>query len=60
MKSNELQIDLGIIDLGAKALREYDMKGRITRSWEDLPSSDKRKWREKAACVLRAVRTTAS
>jgi hypothetical protein len=43
------------VDLGAKALREFDMHGRITRSWEDLPSSDKRKWREKARVVLRAA-----
>lgn len=47
---NELQVDLG-----AKALRELDMRGRITRSWEDLPSYDKRKWREKARVVLRAA-----
>ena len=44
------------IDAGAKALREHDMKGRITRPWDQVPKSDKKKWREKASVVLWAVR----
>lgn len=44
------------IEAGARALRERMQAGRITRAWPDLPNSDKRKWREHAACVLRAAR----
>jgi hypothetical protein len=43
------------IDAGAKALRERMMGGKITRSWDRLPNSDKRKWREHAATVLAAA-----
>lgn len=42
------------IDAGGKALRERQMKGRITVRWENLPKSAKKKWLEHAAAVLRA------
>jgi hypothetical protein len=40
---------------GAKALRDRQMKGRLTRAWEDLPQSDKRKWLGHSEAVLRAA-----
>jgi hypothetical protein len=43
------------IDAGAKALRDRQMAGRITRPWDDLPNTDKRKWRDHARCVLTAA-----
>lgn len=43
------------IDAGAEALRQRQMSGRITRPWDELPNSDKRKWREHAEAVLRAA-----
>jgi hypothetical protein len=43
------------IDAAAKALREHDMKGRITRPWDQLPKSDAKKWREKASIALWAA-----
>lgn len=46
------------IDAGADALRQRQMAGRITRPWTDLPTSDKRKWREHAEAVLRAAAQT--
>lgn len=45
----------GEIDRGGKALRERQMGGKITRDWDDLPKSDKRKWLEHAEAVLRAA-----
>jgi hypothetical protein len=48
------------IDAGAEALRQYEQGGRILRKWEDLPNSDKRKWRDKATVVLRAAATEAA
>lgn len=44
------------IDAGAAALRERMQSGRITRPWDALPKSDKRKWRDYAAVVLTAAR----
>jgi hypothetical protein len=46
------------INAAAKALREHDMKGRITRSWETLPKSDSGKWRVKAFVALTAAMAT--
>lgn len=43
------------IDAGAKALREKQMAGRITRPWGELPNSDKKKWLSQAECVLLAA-----
>lgn len=43
------------IDRGAKALRERQMAGRITRAWDTVPKSEQRKWREHAEAVLRAA-----
>ena len=43
------------IDRGAKALRERQMAGRITRPWEIVPKSEQKKWREHAETVLRAA-----
>lgn len=43
------------IDAGAKALREHQMSGLITRSWSDLPKSNKKKWIEASRIVLRAA-----
>lgn len=43
------------IDRGARALRELQMKGRITRPWVELPKSDSKKWRIAAEAVLRAA-----
>ncbi len=45
-----------MIEAAAKALREHDMKGRITRPWEQLPNSDAKKWRVKASIALWAAR----
>lgn len=47
-----------VIDVGADALRQRQMAGRITRPWARLPNSDKRKWREHAEAVLQATGTT--
>lgn len=43
------------IDRGAKALREHQMAGRITRAWETVPKSDQKKWRDHARVVLLAA-----
>lgn len=43
------------IDRGAKALRERQMAGRITRKWDAVGNSEKKKWREHAEAVLRAA-----
>jgi hypothetical protein len=43
------------VEAAAKALREYDMKGRITRPWEDLPRYAAAKWRVRAVIALRAA-----
>lgn len=43
------------INKGAKALRERQMSGRITRKWEDVPTSEQKKWREHASAVLKAA-----
>jgi hypothetical protein len=43
------------IERAAKALREHDMKGRITRPWGDLPNYDAKKWRTKASIALWAA-----
>ena len=53
----EVAITNNTIDAGAKALREHEMKGRITRPWDQLPKSDAKKWRVKASIVLWAART---
>ena len=44
-----------MIENGAAALRERQMAGRITRQWDELPKSDKRKWLTHAEAVLRAA-----
>ncbi len=46
---------LAQIDAGAEALRQREQGGRILRSWDSLPNSAKKKWREKAETVLRAA-----
>ncbi len=43
-------------DAGGKVLRERMQAGRITREWDDLSNSQKRKWVEYAAAVLAVVR----
>jgi hypothetical protein len=43
------------VDAAAKALREHDMKGRITRPWTALPKSDAKKWKLKAFVALTAA-----
>lgn len=43
------------IDGGAEALRQIEQGGRVLRKWNDLPNSDKRKWRDKSSAVLRAA-----
>lgn len=43
------------LDAGAKALREYEMAGKITREWADIPNPQKRKWWAKAQIVLDAA-----
>lgn len=43
------------LDAGAKALREYEMEGKITRDWADIPKAQKRKWWAKSAIVLAAA-----
>lgn len=43
------------IDRGANALRQIEQGGRLLRSWEALPNSDKKKWRAKSEAVLRAA-----
>jgi hypothetical protein len=43
------------VDAGARALRDHEMSGRITRDWDKLPDYDKKKWRIKSALVLIAA-----
>ena len=43
------------IDRGAKALRERQMAGKISRAWDTLPKSDRKKWLEHSEAVLRAA-----
>lgn len=43
------------IEAGAKALRERQMAGKITRPWETLPKGDKLKWQLHSETVLRAA-----
>jgi hypothetical protein len=40
---------------GAKALRERQMAGRITRAWEDVPKYEQRKWVMHSEAVLIAA-----
>jgi hypothetical protein len=48
------------LDAGAKALREFEMAGKITRDWADIPKAQKRKWWAKAQIVLDAADRIAS
>lgn len=48
-------ITLKQIDDGAKALRERQMEGKLTRKWEELPISSKRKWIAHSQAVLCAA-----
>lgn len=48
------------IDAGGKALRERQQAGRITRLWEQLPQSEKRKWHDHALAVLIAAKKAAA
>lgn len=41
---------------GGKALRERQMAGRITRDWDAVPKSERRKWVDTAREVIRAAR----
>lgn len=43
------------LDAGAKALREFEMAGKITRPWADIPKAQKRKWWAKSQIVLSAA-----
>ena len=43
------------IDCGADALRRYEQGGKMLRDWGDLPTSTKKKWREKAQVVMGAI-----
>lgn len=43
------------IDCGADALRRYEQGGKMLRDWDDLPTSTKKKWREKAQLVMDAI-----
>lgn len=43
------------IERAARALREHDMQGRITRKWRELPNADAKKWRMKASIALWAA-----
>ncbi len=45
----------GQVDAGAEALRQKEQGGRRLRAWDDLPNSDKKKWRDKATLVLLAA-----
>ncbi len=40
----------------AKALREHQMAGRITREWGQVPNSDKRKWLDLADVAIDAFK----
>lgn len=44
-----------MIEDGGKALRERQQAGRVTRDWDQLPNTDKRKWRDHAYAVLQAA-----
>ena len=44
-----------MIERGARALRERQMAGRITRDWSALSAADKRKWLDHSKAVLRAA-----
>ena len=46
------------VDAGAEALRQHEQGGRLLRKWDDLPARDRKKWREKAECVLHATLAT--
>lgn len=46
------------IEAAAKALREHEMKGRITVPWDRVPKSQKAKWLEKASIVAAALHRT--
>lgn len=48
------------LDAGAKALREFEMSGKITRNWDDIPNAQKRKWWAKAQIVLDAAESAYS
>lgn len=43
------------IEIGAKALREHDMAGRVTVEWDRIPNGQKKKWRKKAEAALSAL-----
>jgi len=47
------------IEAGARALRERQTGGKVTRPWDKLPNGDKKKWIDHAVCVL-AVASLAS
>ncbi len=47
------------IDAVAKALREHDMKGRITVDWDRVPNGQKKKWWAKSAVALDALKWVA-
>ncbi len=50
-----MSFTLDEIDCGADALRRYEQGGKMLRDWIDLPTTTKKKWREKAGVVLSAV-----
>lgn len=43
------------IDAGAQALRSRQQGGKRLTPWDALPKSAKRKWLDRAACVLTAA-----
>lgn len=45
------------LDAGAAILRARQTKGKITRPWDELPNSTKKKWRDHAWAVLLAALT---
>ena len=52
---NQWQPTQDEIDRGAEALRQLEQGGRLLRPWDQLPNSDRKKWRTKAEAVIRAA-----
>jgi hypothetical protein len=50
-----IKITEHMIDKAANALRDIQMKGRITIPWDAVPKSQKKKWLQTAKVVLEAA-----
>lgn len=50
-----MQVTQEQTDAGADALRQKEQGGNISRTWDQLPNGDKKKWREKSYAVIEAA-----